>query len=87
MYRKSLNEVLSTTLILATAAFIADTLNDQAMAANSETMLPRDIISQLRELLGLKLKQLVASHAIEVVMGWVTVVVFIDATAIELKTS
>jgi hypothetical protein len=82
-----LDEVLATALILATAAIVADTLNDQAMAADSETMLPRDLVTQLRELLRLELKELVASHAVEMVVRWITIVVFIDATTVELKAA
>jgi len=74
-------------LILETTALVADTLDNQPMTANSETMLTSNFIAKLCELLGLKFKQLMASHAVEVIVSRVAVIVFVNAAPIQFKTA
>ncbi len=57
------------------------------MTANAKTMLTSNFVAQLGELFGLKLKQLVTSDAVKVIVRWVTVVVFIHTATIEFKAS
>jgi hypothetical protein len=47
---------LTPTLTAFAAASLADTLDNQAVAAYSKAMLAGDLVSQLRQLLGLKFK-------------------------------
>jgi hypothetical protein len=51
---------LHPSLTLLTAASIADTLYDQPMPADAETMFASDLISQLNQSITLELNQLVA---------------------------
>jgi hypothetical protein len=55
------------------------------MAADAKAMLPRDLVAQLCELLGLKFQQLMAGDTVEMIMGWIAVIVFVDTATVEFK--
>jgi hypothetical protein len=65
------------------AAVVAGASDDQAMAAGAEFVLGRDRVAELLQLLALKLDELVADLAVEVVVLRVAVVPLVDAATLE----
>ena len=84
--RLALDEILTAALVSSAAAIVADTLNNQPVAANPEAMFTGDLLPQLGQLLGLELEQIMALDAVKVIVLGVAIIVFVDAAAVEFKT-
>lgn len=85
VHKYYLHAILYAAFTFLAAAVVAYTLDDQAMSADSKSMLAGDGVSQLQQLIALEFDQLVTFRAIEMIMLWIAIIMFVHATAIEFK--
>jgi hypothetical protein len=80
-----LNEILLVFLATALAAIATDTMNDHPVTADSKTHFGSHRIPQFHQRIALKLEQLAASSAVEVIVLGISVIEFVNRPAIQLK--
>ena len=72
-------------LALQLAAGVADSRDDQPMAGDMEVVFLGHSITQFDQFVTLELNQLLATLAIEVIVLWVAIIMFINGSARQLK--